>query len=94
MRIVVGGDAVRVHFDHGVQRLLETCDCLQRQAVHQVHVDGLESEFACLRGNLLRQFPALLAINRFLYLGIDILYAEADAIESSFAQYLQLVGIN
>ncbi len=46
MRVVVNGKAVGPHADRDVERLVETLDRLQWQAVNEVERDRLEAGFA------------------------------------------------
>ena len=94
VRVVVDGNPVRVHVDHGIQGLLKTGDGLVGQAVHQVHVDGLETLLTRLPGHLACQLFTLMAVDGFLYLGIDILDPETDAVEACLPQHAQLFAIN
>ena len=67
---------------------------LQRQAEDQVGIDRDEAE----RARMLDQRPhhrfALLAVHGLLHRGVEILHAEADAVEAELAQCGQAAGID
>ncbi len=92
MGIAVSGDAVRTNVDDLVQRGVEAGDRLQRQAVDQVDADGLE---LCVAGGLDQLAGLLLgldAIDGDLHLLVEILHAEAQAVEAQLAQAVDLLG--
>jgi hypothetical protein len=64
---------------------------LVRQAVDQIDVGAGEAEPPRLFEQGIRRFDALHAMHGLLDLGIEVLHAEADAVEAELAQDCQLL---
>jgi hypothetical protein len=79
-------DAVRAQrgdLRHGAR---EAFRGLARQPVDQVGVDRLEAEGACAGHELAHAVVRLHAMHRLLHLRVEVLHAEADAVEADVAQ--------
>ena len=81
VRVAVDRDAVRPHADDRLQRTRESLGGLLRQTVDQVDIDGFEARGAASVDHRARLLDALDAIDRGLYHRIEILHAEARAVE-------------
>ena len=82
VRVAVDGDAVRPRLDDGVERAREAVERLARQAVDQVDVDRAEAVRAAGVDHAQRFLDALHAVDRQLHRGIEVLHAEAGAVEA------------
>ena len=94
VRVAVGSDAVRAHVDDLAQGDIEALDGLQRQAVDQVDTDRLELRFAGGLDQLASLLLALQPVDRGLHRLVEVLHAEAQAIEAQCAQLMDLHGRN
>ncbi|MNF71640.1 hypothetical protein D3C84_535960 [compost metagenome] len=90
--VTVGGDPVGAQCDDLVQGDTEAVHRLQRQAIDQVDADRLEVRLARGSDQPIDLLFALLAIDRRLYRRIEILHAEAQAIETQPTQRVHLPG--
>ena len=93
VRVAEHGDAIGRERQSLVNRVLETFRGLVGQAVDQIHVEALETEFARGDDQIARHFVGLHAMNRFLHLGLKILDAHAQAVEAEAAQRFQMRAI-
>ena len=59
MRIVVDGQAIRVHFGNSLQGLLETLHGLVWQPVHELHIDRFKAQLPDRLRNLPRHLQTL-----------------------------------
>ena len=84
--IAVGGDAIGAQGDDLAEGGVEAGHGLQRQAVDQVHGDRLELRLAGRLHQVEDLLLALHAVDRFLHLLVEILHAEAQAVEALRAQ--------
>ena len=84
------GDAVRREPYDLLHRVLETLGGLVGQAVDQVHVDAVESQFARVGDQVARHFIGLNPVHRFLHLGLEVLNAHAQPVEAHLAHRLQV----
>jgi hypothetical protein len=78
---------------HGFQRVRESVQRLFRQAVDQVEVDRAETRRARRVDQGDRLVHALDAVDRALHGGIEVLHAEADAVETEPREPGHVVGI-
>jgi len=62
------------------------------QAVDEVHVDGAEAEVSGFFQAVGDHFVGLDAVDGFLDFRVEVLDAEADAVEADFTEYGQGVG--
>ncbi|EXI65287.1 MAG: hypothetical protein AW08_03335 [Candidatus Accumulibacter adjunctus] len=86
MGIVVDRDAVRAGVDDAFERAAKAGDGLPRQAVDQIDADRLEATGARRIDHRTGFRLALQPIHRLLHAGIEILHADAHAIEAEFAE--------
>ena len=84
--VAVHRDAVRPCGDHRLQRARETLDGLPGQPVDQVHVDRLEAVGAAGLDDGEGFLHALDAIDGTLHLRIEVLDAEAGAVEADVGE--------
>ncbi|MNS94229.1 hypothetical protein D3C72_1284410 [compost metagenome] len=94
VRVVVQRDAVRRHRDHLVDGAFQRVRALQRQAVDQVHAHRLEAGLARGVDHQPGFRLALDAVHRLLYRRIEILDADAHAVETETAQVQHGVAAN
>ena len=92
VRVRIERDAVRIAFNHGVERAPEPFQGLLRQAQDQVHVDGTEAVLAAGVDGRARAFQALDAVHRRLHHGIEVLHADREAIEAQAPEELDAGG--
>ena len=76
-----------------LQRILQTCKSLRRQAVNQIRADARKACFACQRQRLQCLLCVVNASYRLQLVVLQRLYAEADAVKAKAAQRLQLCQI-
>lgn len=88
----VQGDAVGAQFGHLGQGAVERGGGLPRQSVDQVDVDGVKADAArgLYQGKYL--LGGLDAVYGLLHVGVEVLHAQADAVEAQIAQGLQARG--
>ena len=92
MRIGVDGEAIRLGRQHGVDRLRETLQVLLRQAVDEVHAHRPEAELAGLAYQPQRVGHGLDPVDGLLHQRVEILDAEAAAVEADARQVAQRVA--
>src|SRR3972149_8042088 len=86
MGVIVDRDAVRVGGDHPIEGVFETYQRLLRQTVDQVDIHRSEI-VASRRVDYFQGLGLVLdAVHRTPHLRIEVLYAEAPAIETVLAQ--------
>ncbi|MNF49977.1 hypothetical protein D3C84_312620 [compost metagenome] len=90
MRITVGSNPVRAQGNDLGKGDVETLHRLQGQAVNQIDADRLELRLARRRDQRINLRFTLLAIDRRLDVGIEVLHAKAQAIEAQLAQRMDL----
>ena len=73
-----------------LQRILQACKRLRRQAVNQIRTDARKASFACQRQRFQRLLCVVNASYRPQLVILQRLYAEADAVKAKAAQCLQL----
>ena len=73
-----------------LQRILQACKRLRRQAVNQIRTDACEACFACQCQRLQCLLCVVNASYRLQLVILQRLYAEADAVKAKAAQCLQL----
>ncbi|KFB72751.1 MAG: hypothetical protein AW09_002051 [Candidatus Accumulibacter phosphatis] len=84
--IVIDRDAIRTKFDHALEGAAEAHHRLLRQAVDQVDADRLEAGGACCVDDGAGFFLALHTVHGQLDARIEILHADAHAIETQVAE--------
>ncbi len=77
---------VRTHADHRIERALETRGRLMRQADDEVEIDAVEVLAAYPAVHFTNQCFRLHAVYGVLHLVVEILHAEAHAVEATLAQ--------
>ena len=87
MRVVVERNAVRCDPDEAVESAAEAFHGLFRQAIDQIGIDRLEIRTAALRNCLFHHLKRLYPIDGLLHLGVEILHAEAVAIEPQSGEH-------
>lgn len=92
VRVMVDGDAVGIGFDDLRQRPVDRHHRLLRQPVDEVDADGAEARLARGADRRQRLFLRLDAVDRLLHVGVEILHAEADAVEPLPAQGVDALG--
>jgi hypothetical protein len=92
MRVPVDRQPIRARGDHRVERAPESFECLFRQAVNQIDVDRAQSAGAAGIDDAQRFFDRLHAVDRRLHDRIEILHAEAGAVETDPSQPGDVVG--
>ncbi len=73
-----------------LQRILQACKRLRRQAVNQICTDARKASFACQRQRFQRLMCVVNASYRPQLVILQRLYAEADAVKAKLTQRLQL----
>ena len=91
VRVAVHRDPIRARLHHDVQRALEPFACLFRQAIDQVDVDRAHAMVAAGRHDGHRFLDALHAVDGLLHLGIEVLHAEACAIEAHACEFADVL---
>lgn len=86
MRIVEHREPVRLQADHFVDSAGEVVRGLLRQAVDQINVDRAKLQCARSVDHRAGFFQALQAIDRTLHRRVEVLQADADAVETQFTQ--------
>ena len=84
--VVVEGEAVGVEGEDGVDGGLDACEALVGQAVDEVDADGFEAGFAGGFDDGTGFFDALDAVDGLLHFGVEILDADAHAVEAEAAE--------
>ena len=84
--VAVDRQPVRTRFQGDVQGAREALQGLLGQAVDQVHVDRAEAVFAAGLDDAQGLLHALDAVHRLLHHRIEILHAQAGAVEAGLAQ--------
>ena len=79
--------------DQTLQRILQACKRLRRQAVNQICTDACKACFACQCQRLQCLLCVVNASYRPQLFVLQRLYAEADAVKAKLTQHLQLVQI-
>ncbi|MNN19242.1 hypothetical protein D3C81_1324760 [compost metagenome] len=92
--VAVGGDAVRAQGDDLAQGGIEAGHGLQRQAVDQIHRHRFEVGLTGRRNQSVDLSLALQTVDRQLYPLIEILYAEAQAVEALGAQFGNALAVD
>ena len=90
VRVAVSGDAVRAQGDDLAQGHVEAGHGLQRQAVDQVDTHRLELGRTGGGDQGVDLLLALLAIDCGLHVRVEVLHAEAQAVETELAQVFDL----
>lgn len=85
--VVVEGEAVGVERQYGVDGGFDAFGGLVRQTVNQIDADGFEPCFAGGINDFFGFFVALDAVDGGLYFRIEILDADAHAVEAEFAEH-------
>src|SRR4029079_4286522 len=81
MRVAVNRQAIRSAREHRVERARESGDRLLRQAVDQIDIDRTEAVGSARVDGAPRFFYALHAVHRALHFRIEVLHAQARAVE-------------
>ena len=84
--VAVEGDAVGAKLQHALHRVGEARHALFRQAVDQVDVERLEAARARGRDHVARHLVGLDAVHRALHRRVEVLHAEARAVETEFRE--------
>ena len=92
MRVVEDRQTLRSNRNHFGQGARETAAGLARQTIDQIQTDGTKTCVTRVLNRAESHRLALNAIDRHLHIGIKILHAEADAIETQCAQMGQGAG--
>src|SRR5882724_4738021 len=90
MGIAEEGDAIWGEADDLIDGVSESVGGLVGETVDQIDVDAVEAELASGEEEVARHFVRLNAMNRFLYLGLEILNAHAETIKAEFAKSLEM----
>jgi hypothetical protein len=90
--IVVDREAVGMRRDDRIQRPRESFQGLMRQPIDEIDVDRAEARRAARLDDAERLLHTLNAIDGLLHLGVEVLYAEARAVESEVSQGLDVRG--
>ena len=91
VRVAVERDAVRPQSRHETEGLGKTLGGLERQPIDQVEVGGLEAEPPRVLEKLLRHLVRLVATDRLLDVGVEVLHAHREPIEAEVAQRLEVL---
>ena len=59
---------------------------LIRKTVNQINIDAIEAKFARGKEQVAREFVRLNAVHGFLHIGMEILNAHAETIETQLAK--------
>ena len=89
VRVAEHGHAVGSEGQHLVDGARESLGGLVRQAVDEVHVDAGKAECAGRGDQIARHLERLDAVDGLLHFGIEILNAQAEAIEAQALQALR-----
>jgi hypothetical protein len=94
MRVAVDGDPVGTGGDHGVEGPRESARRLSRQAVDQIDVDRAQTVPTAGVDDRKRFLDGLHAVHRRLYRRVEILDAEACAVEADRRKLAHIAGGN
>ena len=91
MRVAEHGHAVGRERQHLVHGALESLGGLMGQSVDQVHVDAGKAQVARRLDQIARHLEGLNAVDGLLHFGIEVLNAQAQAIEAQALQAFQML---
>ena len=86
MRIVVQRDALGTQYQHFVERGGKRSPRLTRKPIDQIQIDGPEARIAGRFDRLLRYFETLHAVDGFLHVRVEILYADRDTVKAKLSR--------
>src|SRR5690606_33111018 len=82
MRVAIASNAIRLESRDLLAGLAQCLYRLQRQAIDEIEVQAIDADFAQKTGGLGNRLYRLDSTDGFLNLGVDILHAEAGAVDT------------